>query len=106
MLPPLGQSPPKYAPEAAFCDSPSTLSLLVEARAEVDARDRHGQSPIFFAGTPEICSQLEAARADVSMRNRRGQSALHHAASAGLDEVGGTKRYRYCYLPDLSQGAF
>ncbi|CAK0857676.1 unnamed protein product [Prorocentrum cordatum] len=72
---------------AAYCDSASTLGLLVEARADVDAPDCHGQSPIFFAGTPEICSQLEAAGADVNLRNRRGQSALHLAAGAGLDDV-------------------
>ncbi|CAE8639472.1 unnamed protein product [Polarella glacialis] len=63
------------------------IKLLVGARANVDAQDCHGQSPLFFAPSREVCAQLGAVKADVNILNHKGQSALHLAAHAGLNDA-------------------
>ena len=58
------------------------------SRAQVDASDRHGQTPLFFAPTREMCKLLMENRADVNRVNAKGQTALHLAGMAeGLDRA-------------------
>jgi len=72
---------------AAFDGMQPIVQHLLDARANVDARDRHGQTPLFFAPHRSACSQLGEARADVNVLNYKGQSALHLAAHAGLNDA-------------------
>lgn len=53
----------------------------------MDASDRHGQTPLFFAPNKEICKLLVDHKAEVGVVNRKGQTALHLAGRAGLQEV-------------------
>ncbi|CAJ1351476.1 unnamed protein product [Effrenium voratum] len=63
------------------------MKLLISNGADVDVRDRHGQTPLFFVPTAEACEQLSNANANLNILNKKGQSALHTAAHAGLDDV-------------------
>jgi len=72
---------------AAFSGNLDVLRRLLQAKVNVNSDDRHGQTPIFFAADADVCSTLFAASADLDLRNRKGQSALHTAAHAGLDGV-------------------
>lgn len=72
---------------AAFEGNASICRILLQARAQVNDQDQHGQSPIFFAPTPEVCKLLVENRANLSTLNSRDQSALHLAGRAGLREV-------------------
>ncbi|CAJ1446587.1 unnamed protein product [Effrenium voratum] len=61
-------------------------SQLLHARAEVNARDKYGRTPLMDLCAndrvlPEMISQLLKLRADVQMRSRRQISALHELCS-------------------------
>ncbi|CAK0835773.1 unnamed protein product [Prorocentrum cordatum] len=71
---------------AAFAGDAGVLKLLIESR-DLEVRDQHGQTPLFFAPRGEICALLADANADVDRLNKKGQTALHLAANAGIDEV-------------------
>ena len=72
---------------AAFDGNLDLCKTLTLARADVDACDRHGQTPLFFAPNKDVCKLLIERKSDVNVLNRRGQSALHMAGRAGLHEV-------------------
>ncbi|CAE7203548.1 XBOS33 [Symbiodinium necroappetens] len=40
---------------AAFDGSVEMMKLLLNRGADVNVRDRHGQTPLFFAPSPETC---------------------------------------------------
>eukprot|EP00928_Gymnodinium_smaydae_P021464 TRINITY_DN18373_c0_g1_i1.p1 TRINITY_DN18373_c0_g1~~TRINITY_DN18373_c0_g1_i1.p1 ORF type:complete len:657 (-),score=142.78 TRINITY_DN18373_c0_g1_i1:113-2083(-) len=63
------------------------VQMLLVARADVDSRDRYGQTPLFFAPHQAVCTQLGLASADANVFNKSGQSPLHTAAHAGLNDV-------------------
>jgi len=56
---------------------------LLEARADSNTVDCHGQTPLFFAPSPAICEELLAQRADINVVSLGGQTAMHAAATAG-----------------------
>jgi len=72
---------------AVFEGGLEMVQMLLMARAEIDACDRHGQTPLFFAPSRDICRLLLDRRADAGLLNRKGQSALHLAGRAGLYDV-------------------
>lgn len=72
---------------AVFDGNADLCRVLLGARAEVDACDRHGQTPLFFAPTRDVCKLLVDRKSDVGILNRKGQSALHLAGRAGLQDV-------------------
>merc|ERR1719240_1233674 len=55
----------------------------MKAKADVNARSKSGETPIFSAPTAEICRVLVDRRASISALNEDGQSALHLAAKSG-----------------------
>jgi len=73
--------------DAVFAGRLDICKILLDGRASVNIRDRHGQTPLFFVGAVDICKLLCEAQADVSMVNTKGQTALHLAGRAGLREV-------------------
>ncbi|CAJ1330654.1 unnamed protein product, partial [Effrenium voratum] len=72
---------------AVFEGNMELCKTLLLARADVEATDRHGQTPLFFAPAKEICRLLVERRADVGALNRKGQTPLHLAGRAGFHEV-------------------
>eukprot|EP00929_Paragymnodinium_shiwhaense_P002715 TRINITY_DN103000_c0_g1_i1.p1 TRINITY_DN103000_c0_g1~~TRINITY_DN103000_c0_g1_i1.p1 ORF type:complete len:1039 (+),score=288.00 TRINITY_DN103000_c0_g1_i1:258-3374(+) len=72
---------------AAFDGDPAIIASLLAAGGKVNGRDRHGQTPLFFAPHKDVCSQLHAAKAEVHAMNLKGQTALHLAAFAGLEDT-------------------
>jgi len=63
------------------------IKLLIDATADPNALDQHGQTPLFFAPNKAVCAALVNVGADVNAVNLKGQSALHLAGRAGLSEV-------------------
>ncbi|CAK0841408.1 unnamed protein product [Prorocentrum cordatum] len=58
------------------------LEALLEARADVDARDRAGRTPLHTrVGSEELAELLLAARADANARDGAGRAPLHHCPS-------------------------
>ncbi|CAJ1346587.1 unnamed protein product [Effrenium voratum] len=60
---------------------------LLAAKANHNATDCHGQTPIFFAPTRTICEALYRSHADMNVISLKGQSAVHLAAKAGLGDI-------------------
>lgn len=58
------------------------MEMLIEAGAEVDARDGFGRTPLHSAG-PEEAPVLLAGGADVNVTDLRGATPLHRAAAVG-----------------------
>ncbi len=67
--------------------STAMISLLLEHKAGIDARDVRGATPIVSAATDEAAGALMAADADLNAADRYGRTALHHAAEAGWAQV-------------------
>ena len=66
------------------------VEALLGARAEVDAADGAGNTPLAlaaYAGHLSVMEALLAAGADNSRANNRGQHALHAAANRGQTEA-------------------
>lgn len=68
---------------------PECCTLLLGARASVEARDAHGFTPLHWAAhdegslSPTCIEQLHAAGADVDATDDGGFTPLHHAAELG-----------------------
>jgi len=72
---------------AAFDDQLDLCRALFQKKADANIRDKHGQTPLFFAPSTNICEVLTQNGAVFSLENRQGQTALHHAGRAGLGDV-------------------
>eukprot|EP00929_Paragymnodinium_shiwhaense_P073842 TRINITY_DN37726_c0_g1_i2.p1 TRINITY_DN37726_c0_g1~~TRINITY_DN37726_c0_g1_i2.p1 ORF type:complete len:861 (+),score=261.38 TRINITY_DN37726_c0_g1_i2:162-2744(+) len=72
---------------AVFDGKADCVQLLIDAQANVNIQDRHGQTPLFFAPNRSICEILVEGRADANITNDKGQAPLHLAAHAGLDDA-------------------
>ena len=74
----LGRTPLHLA--VALSHNPSVVQLLVDAGAELEARDRHGSTPLHSAISNTNLSVIRAlldVGADVEARDRRGHTPLH-----------------------------
>eukprot|EP00443_Scrippsiella_acuminata_P021745 CAMPEP_0115370022 /NCGR_PEP_ID=MMETSP0270-20121206/106621_1 /TAXON_ID=71861 /ORGANISM="Scrippsiella trochoidea, Strain CCMP3099" /LENGTH=720 /DNA_ID=CAMNT_0002792841 /DNA_START=11 /DNA_END=2170 /DNA_ORIENTATION=+ len=72
---------------AAFDGQVEHCGILLDASADANIMDQHGQTPLFFAPIRGVCEALYHHRADVNIINQKGQSALHLAGRAGLADV-------------------
>ena len=69
-----------------------TIRLLLESKADVNAMDEHGWTPLHFAAEevlPQMASLLLAKNADPNVRDDEGNTPLHRAvfSARGRDEV-------------------
>jgi len=64
--------------------NPAVISVLLQARAGVDERDRYGLTPLMYAScynpNPEVIATLLRAGADPNARDRNGLTPLMLAA--------------------------
>lgn len=75
---------------AARWNHPSTVRLLAELGAVVDARDGVGKTALMLATIDQhadVVSALVARSADVNALSANGETALHHAARAGNGNI-------------------
>mmetsp|Transcript_9577 Transcript_9577/g.13584 ORF Transcript_9577/g.13584 Transcript_9577/m.13584 type:complete len:307 (-) Transcript_9577:7-927(-) len=72
---------------AVFDGMHAVVDALLDGGAKVNARDRHGQTALFFAPDRETCMRLHRANADTTALNAKGQTALHLASHAGLNDT-------------------
>jgi hypothetical protein len=72
---------------AAYSGQSELCRNLLEAEADPNTMDCHGQSPVFFAPNRATCEVLYKSHADMHILNLKGQSAVHLAARAGLSDV-------------------
>mmetsp|Transcript_137727 Transcript_137727/g.343746 ORF Transcript_137727/g.343746 Transcript_137727/m.343746 type:complete len:633 (+) Transcript_137727:77-1975(+) len=70
---------------AVFDGKKECTILLLDATADPNITDKHGQTPLFFAPTRQICELLISRQADLNIRNSKQHSPLHFAAHAGLN---------------------
>ncbi|CAH1266891.1 ANKRD28 [Branchiostoma lanceolatum] len=76
--------------EAAKNDHHETVSVLLTAGADVNARDKYKNTPLHQAalnGTHETMSVLLTAGADVNIRNKSQWTPLYYAAQDGHHEA-------------------
>lgn len=73
--------------DAVFMGRIDICRILLDGGADVNAPDRHNQSPLFFVDGVDICTLLVERQADIDMLNTKGQTALHLAARAGFRDV-------------------
>ena len=70
---------------AAWARDPAVVTLLIEAGADVGARDRGGHTPLHYAAldndNPAVIAALVDAGADVNAVAALGRTPLHQAAS-------------------------
>ncbi|KAF8333012.1 ankyrin repeat-containing domain protein [Cantharellus anzutake] len=65
-----------------------TLLNAKDAKADVNARDSMGWTPLIISGHEPIVIELVAAGADVKAANDNNITPLHYAASKGRVEIG------------------
>lgn len=74
-----GNTPLMFA--SAISKNPAVLEVLLEAGADVNARDAGGKTPLFLAvslnSMPEVVTFLLNAGANVNARNQQGNTPLH-----------------------------
>jgi predicted component of type VI protein secretion system len=69
---------------------PDYIRMLIEAGADVNARDGMGQTPLMFAtrnSTPEVVTLLIEAGADVNARASSGRTPLSRANGRVFPEI-------------------
>ena len=69
-----GKFPLHYAKSVAI------VKLLIEAGADVNAKDNDGDSPLHWVRNTDVAELLISAGADVNAKNNYGNSVLHVAA--------------------------
>ena len=63
---------------------------LIDAGADVNVKDRQGQTPLMLAaysGNAQCVRKLIAGRADVSARDADGRTALMHVAGLDSEQI-------------------
>ncbi|MDE2794833.1 MAG: ankyrin repeat domain-containing protein [Gemmatimonadota bacterium] len=83
-----GNTPLHFA--ARYSWDPAVFVVLIEAGADVEARNGHGQTPLHLAAQgnkPVVVSQLVEAGADLDARDRNGNTPLHASARGGYPPV-------------------
>ncbi len=68
---------------------PAQYRVLLSRGADVDTRDNHGRTSLFWAGinySPGVLKALLDAGADVNARDKKGGTPLHWAALFGCAE--------------------
>jgi len=66
------------------------VRLLIEAKADIHAKDNNGYSPFYLAcsrGHSDVVKQLIAAKANINEKNHGGSTALHVACGFGNTDV-------------------
>ena len=64
--------------------TPAVLPFLLQAGADVNARDRLGRTPLFYARSPEHAQMLLQAGADIQARDNRGDTAFDVSDQAAV----------------------
>jgi ankyrin repeat protein len=77
---------------AILGNSVALVGLLLESKADVNAIDEHGWTPLHFTADevlPQMASLLLAKNADPNVRDDEGNTPLHRAvfSARGRDEV-------------------
>lgn len=75
---------------AADCGNSDIVEFLVSLGANIEATDKHGQTPLHLAalaGNDDIVEQLVMAGSDLDAKDRNGWTPLHEAASSGQASV-------------------
>lgn len=57
---------------------------LIHHKADVNARESSGKTPLHFAVNVDVAESLLSAKAEIDVRDARGYTALHYAHSAAL----------------------
>ena len=89
-------STPLYG--AAFAEDLESIRMLLEAGADIHARDWRGNTPLLAAAdwggfrNPEVLEVLVEAGADVNDRDDAGQTVLERALGSPADRVTGVVR--------------
>lgn len=68
---------------AAESDSPEIIQMLLDAGADIEARDSHGATALIsaaFNSNPGVTTNLLAAGANIAAEDDNGATALHFAA--------------------------
>lgn len=63
------------------------VSILVQHRADINARERDGRTALHFAKTANIARYLLERGADIEATDRLGYTALHIASESGFNDV-------------------
>lgn len=69
------------------CDKLPTVKFLLENKAQVDAKDRLGQTPLFNVRNVEAMKLFIAKGANVNHKDNNGWTPLHYAVGARGKEV-------------------
>ena len=77
---------------AADMGTPQILGILLDAGAEIDARDEHLKTALMLADTPEAVCLLLDAGADATLKDSEGKRALDYAREN--EKLNGTEALR------------
>ena len=84
-----GDTPLHWAAEWGCAD---VAELLVERKADVNAKDKTGWTPLHYAasfGHRNVAELLLTNKADVNAKDTSGHTPLHYAAMQNADPAGG-----------------